>query len=185
MLKLTLATLIALAGLAFATPTIIDDGFDYTKSSSGSYYTLAVVDGEVVVTLSHERSPDAIVHSYPSISRTTMTEIERQYARELSSELKSDLGADRSVIRNLHRGLAGMEDLDSGWQITHDKLNLEAAIAAYTKWFSKAGLAVTPDTRNTVAGVRPFIVSGQALAQDLRIVFARRGTAVRVYFDSL
>ena len=185
MLKFMLATLLTIAGLAFARPTVHDDGYDYTAASKGSYYSLGVVGGQVVVTLSHEPSPDAITHSYPSISRATLTELERLYGNGTWIEFEAELEAEREVIRDLYRSRAGMGDLGSGWQITHDKMNLDAAIAAYSNWFAKAGLAVTPDTRNTVASVRPFSVTGEALAQDLRVVFARKGNAVRVYIGSL
>jgi hypothetical protein len=185
MLRFVLATLITLAGFAIARPTINDDGFDYTSPSKGSYYSLDIVDGHVVVTLSHEATPDSITHSFPTISRTELTRLERLYGNGTWIEFEAELEAEREALRDRARSLAGMGDLGPGWQITHRKMNLATVIAAYTKWFTDAGLAVTPDTRNTVAAVRPFDVTGSSLASDLRVVFARKGDSVRVFIGSL
>ena len=183
MKTLALAVLVGILSVAFARPTINDGAFDYFEAEDASYYDLAIVDGELVVTLSHDARSGSIAHVFAEIEREPKKELARIFAAAVRLDEADDIAEDRAVVTGNLRELAGMDDLGSGWAVLHDEIALDAAIAAYTNWFTSAGLEVSPDAGTS--NVRPFNVSGEAVDSDLRVVFARKGSGVRVYIGEL
>jgi len=184
MKRIALATLVGLLSIAFARPTINDEGFDYFEADDRSYFDLAVVDGELVVTLSNEASSNgAIAHVFEEIEREPKKELARIFTANVWVEDREEIAENREAVTSQLREMAGMDDLRSGWAVLHDEIGLEAAIAAYTGWFTGAGLEMTSDAGTP--NVRPYNVTGDALDSDLRVVFARKGDGVRVYIGPL
>lgn len=183
MKRIALAALAGLLSLAFANPTINDEGFDYFEADGRSYYDLAVVDGELVVTLANESSSGAIAHVFEEIDREPKKELARIFTANVWVEDRDETEEDREAVTSQLRKMAGMGDLRSGWAVLHDEISLDAAIAAYTGWFTGAGLEMASDAGTL--NVRPYNVTGDGLDSDLRVVFARKGDGVRVYIGPL
>ena len=179
MKRIASAVLVGLLAVAFANPSINDGDFDYFEADDRSFYDLAVVDGELVVTLSNETSSGAIGHVFDEIEREPKKELERIFAANVWVEDMQEVAEDREVVIGNLRELAGMNDLGSGWAVLHDEIGLDEAIAAYGNWFSAAGLSLASDAGTL--NVRPYDLTGDAIDSDLRVVFARKGTGVRVY----
>lgn len=175
------------AGIKFE-PTIADADFQYFQAKGDDaeqqvgYFTLAIVDGEVTVQLSDSPSPGSLTHTFDAIGpRPTNGEWRRLYGPARLNEVEAQEDDQAKVLANL-RELAGMRALGNGWAVTHDDLSLDDAVAAYGAWFDRAGGEMSLDSTTANGNVRPYDVSG--LANQLRVVFHREGSGVRVYIGN-
>lgn len=187
-------SLLVVTAAAFAAPfefepAIRDGGFQYFQAedddseTQSGYFTLAVIDGDVTVTLSDEPSAGALTHTFEAIGpRPSNGEWRRLYGPALL-DVADDQASDQAVVLSNLRIEAGMIAVRDGWSITHGNLSVNDAIAAYSKWFNQAGATMTLDDSTAVANVRPYDVTG--LSDDLRVVFHRVGAGVRVYIGKL
>lgn len=193
MRRIIVVAIAALAGLALAAgtqfePVIDNDAIIYFQGkldrseTQTLYYSLDVVEGVVTVHLSDKASPSAIAHVFEAIERPSNGVWRNLYGRTTLNRADEQEEDQAKVLVNLHR-LANMRTLGSGWAITHEEMSVADAIDAYDTWFSQSGAEMTLDPTNAVAGVRPFNVTG--LTDDLRVVFHREGSGVRVYIGYL
>ena len=124
MKRIAFAVLVGLLSVAFANPTINDGAFDYFEADDRSFYDLAVVDGELVVTLSNETSSGAIAHVFEEIEREPKKELERIFAANVWVEDREETAEDREVVTANLREMAGMDEPGSGWAVLHDEISL-------------------------------------------------------------
>lgn len=188
-LFITISLLIA-AGFATAAgnqfkPTIEDDGFQYFQAkgddseTQSAYYTLAIIDGKVTVSLTAEATSGAMMHTFDAIGpRPSAKEWRRLYGPATLDVAEEQAGDQAVVLGNL-RKLAGITAVGNGWSITHLDVSVADAIDAYSTWLTQAGATLTLDASTAVANVRPYDVTG--LSENLRVVFHRVGSGVRVY----
>jgi len=193
MRKVVVAALTALAGFALAagnqfTPAIENDATDYFQPEGDSsetrtlYFSLTVVDDEVTVRLSEDASPGALAHVFDAIERPSSAAWRDLFGPVTRNRAEDQEEDQEKVLANL-RKLANMDELASGWAITHEDLSVAEAVEAYSTWFDQAGATMTFDASGAVANVQPFSVTG--LADDYRVVFHREGSGVRVYIGYL
>lgn len=188
-ISLMLITAAAFAAGNQFTPTIEDGDFEYFQAkrdkaeTQTGYYTLAIVDGDVTVTLSAEATPGAMLHTFDAIRpRPTNGEWRRLYG-PATLDFVDEQADDQAVVLSNLRVEAGMVAVRDGWSITHGDISVADAIAAYSTWFNQAGATMALDASTAVTNVRPYDVTG--LSDDLRVVFHRVGSGVRVYIGTL
>lgn len=182
-IAMMLAGVVTAGGNAF-NPVPEDSVFSYFMGKCGTavertaYYSLTVVDGVLTAQVQDTKGATALTHKISEQKKCpTGAELRQSDWPKAKTIRHVSVDAQPPVLAGL-RGKAGVEALSNGWAVTHKSIGLNNAVAAYQTWFDGAGLTLTP-VASTSANVMPFELTG--LAADLRVVFHREGTAVRVY----
>ena len=124
MIKFLLTIVVTLSSIALAntgtySPIIDDAGFSYylpsgsTANTTISYWTIGVQDDKLVVRISHEASPGALIHRFTAIDRLPSEIMERLYGSSpvnWTFEVRREREAELERLRDL----AGMSPLNSG-----------------------------------------------------------------------
>ncbi len=178
---------VAMAGGNAFTPVPEGSPFSYFMGKCGTavertaYYSLAVVDGVLTAQVLDAKGPTALTHKVSAQKKCPTSAEMRQSDWPTARTIKhTTVYAQAPVLAGL-RGKAGVEAMGNGWAVTHKDVDLDTAVNAYQSWFASEGLTFTPAS-GTSTNVKPFDLTG--LSADLRVVFHREASAVRVYIGS-
>lgn len=192
--KLVTAALAALIGIALAGPsfdvTIHDDGFDYYSvydsddiadhNMERTAFVRVWIDATgLTVRLSDDPFEGAIEHTF-----TEIPELEEDTQREIWGRRKA--GESFIVQRRMQtdeseriHSRVGMDDYGQGWAITHANAKLSDVVATYLGWLTEEGVAV--EALGSGGHAASYQLSTEGVS--MRVVFAQKGTDVRVYFQ--
>src|SRR5690606_7273490 len=139
-------------------------------------------DGVVTAQILDTRSPGALTHKVSEqVDCKTSAEI-RQSSWPKAKTIKHDTVYAQATVLGGLRGKLGVSAIDNGWAVTHASVSMNEAIAAYQGWFDQAGLTLSASPTGATANVAPYNLSG--LADELRVIFHREGSGVRVYIGA-
>lgn len=190
-MKMTIGTiLLGLIGVAAANtfnPVPSGSNFNYFMGTCGkdvertAYYSVAVIDGVVTAQIEASNSPGALRYKVTEYKECpTSAELRQAGWPDEQTIAQRTVYSDPPVLAGF-RDKAGITALANGWTITHEDTSMNAAIAAYTRWFTEAGLTLDATASNS-ANIAPYDLTG--LASDLRVVFHREGSDVRVFIGA-
>ncbi len=186
LVAITLTGVASAAGNAF-NPVPDGSPFNYFMGTCGravertAYYSLAVVDGVLTPQILSTNAGGALTHKISEQKKCPTSAEMRQSDWPKAKKIEHERVYAQSPVLAGFPGKTGVSALDNGWAVTHADVSMSRAIAAYENWFGQAGLTLTP-TASTSANIAPYHLTG--LADDLRVVFHREGSGVRVYIGA-
>jgi hypothetical protein len=159
--------------------TVDDSKFNYSERENG-YVWLSYDAGVLWFHLEETAAPGTIRHTFDEIGEFTDEQLDAISATGPSGSSFIELRATAAEVRERFQERINMDEYMNGWQIVHQDLTLDSALAYYLSQFEELGFSVTGGLQ--MANVKAYTITNGS--HRSRVVFTRTGDDVKVFFSN-